>query len=252
MTDLTNFRAVYDDLTDEVMRSRNQFLPDHLRSWFEVLDTTPSVAGIVKRLQANQDIDGWMQKALATMTGMIGSGQLIWPSDREQALGMKLLLFRVFSEGKSNVASFGHYFIYVGNNINDNARAFIEQVFAPMARELRRLLERELSEIPAADRVVSLDHNSQQYADAIKALATLEEILQGSNSFPDPVEKERIIAEVSAGRRLLNAAKVRVGAIAALLSIPLLYLVKKFADAAIGDTATTVMQALEKLFGAIF
>jgi hypothetical protein len=65
------------------------------------------VASIVKRLQANQDIDGWMRKALATMTGMIGSGQLIWPSDREQALGMKLLLFRVFSEGKSNVASFG-------------------------------------------------------------------------------------------------------------------------------------------------
>jgi hypothetical protein len=42
----TNFRAVYDDLTDDVMPARHQFLPDHLRNWSRQIDETPSVSSI--------------------------------------------------------------------------------------------------------------------------------------------------------------------------------------------------------------
>jgi hypothetical protein len=44
--DLTNFRAVFDELTDEVNRATYQFLPDHIANWFKTLDTTPRVAAI--------------------------------------------------------------------------------------------------------------------------------------------------------------------------------------------------------------
>jgi len=64
MNDFTNFRAVYDDLTDEVAGASYQFLPDHLRNWFDRLDGTPQVAAIVGRLQHGLDFDGWVQQAL--------------------------------------------------------------------------------------------------------------------------------------------------------------------------------------------
>jgi hypothetical protein len=86
----------------------------------------------------------------------------------------------------------------------------------------------------------------------MEALATLERILQETNSYGDAEEKERVISEVSAARRLLNSAKVRIGAISAVISVPVLFLVKKFADVAIGDAAGAVMQTLEKLLGTIF
>ena len=53
--DFANFRAIYDDLTAEVDRSRYQFLPDHLANWFNTLDTTSRVAAIVKRLQSGAE-----------------------------------------------------------------------------------------------------------------------------------------------------------------------------------------------------
>jgi hypothetical protein len=40
--DFVNFRAVYDELTDEVERAKYQFIPDHPKSWYRTLDTTPS------------------------------------------------------------------------------------------------------------------------------------------------------------------------------------------------------------------
>jgi hypothetical protein len=44
--DFANFRAVYDDLTQEVMRAYVQFLADHISNWFRTLDTTSEVAPI--------------------------------------------------------------------------------------------------------------------------------------------------------------------------------------------------------------
>ena len=50
-----NFRAVYDELTDEVTRARHAFLPDHLRNWLATIDETPDVSRIVEQLQSGLD-----------------------------------------------------------------------------------------------------------------------------------------------------------------------------------------------------
>jgi hypothetical protein len=215
--DFANFRAVYDDLTQEVMRSHVQFLADHLANWFRTLDTTSNVAPLIEELQSGLDFHEWSKKQEASARS---GGTLTWPGGPEKQLGMKLLLFRSAAEaGKGDlIASFGYMYIPSSDtNISNAAHRFIEQVFGPMARELRRYLEQKASAVPAADRVVSLDHNSKGYSETIEAADELEKVIREANDFPDQEEKEQRIAEVSAVRRLLQAVRVRVEPIIALL-----------------------------------
>jgi hypothetical protein len=247
--DFANFRAAYDELTDEVERARYQFIPDHLASWFRTLDTTPRVAGIVHRLESGVDYQTWRHE----LTRSRGNRGFDFPKEPEKSLGIRLTLFRRFSESTvDDVPTFGHAFMSVGSNLNENASNVIQQLFMPLARELRRYLEREFAAVPASDRIVSLDHNSEGYKKALSALETLEEVLRGTNDYPEPEEKDRIIAEVSAARRLFQSAKVRIGAVVAVLSTPVIYLAKQFMGKAVGDAAQVVIDAITPLIPHIF
>jgi hypothetical protein len=248
--DFVNFRAVYDVLTDEVMRSRSAFLPDHIRSWFERIDGTPAVAAIVERLQTGLDGDAWLKERLSDRS--ITRRNLLLPAEPDKSLGLRLLMFRAVAEGRQNAGLLGFVFTPVGRDANTSARAFIDQVFGPMARELRRYLENELSTVPASDRTVTLDHNSSTYTEAMRALDELEQTLRRANDYPDMEDRDQRIVEVSATKRLLKSARVRLAAIVALAGPTLLCLTTKFADSAIGKAATKAIDALMSLFGSIF
>ncbi len=250
-----NFRAIYDELTDEVSRSAHAFLQEHLSNWLSSLDETPGVSAIVVRLGEGLDFERWYADAKETMGSMVGSGTLTWPREREKRLGMKLMLFRQFASGKIDPMDFCSKFLWVANDYEMNTRALVDQLFGPMARELRRYLEVEFSKaetVPASDRVVHLDHNSAAYSEAAEALDKLEHTLVSANDYEDIEDKEQRIAEVSAARRLLKSARVRVGAIVGVIGPTLAYLGTKFMDKAIGNMADVALQALKRLFGAIF
>jgi hypothetical protein len=59
----------------------------------------------------------------------------------------------------------------------------------------------------------------------------------------------KIVAEISATRRIFQAVKVRVAVVVTLLATPILYLVKTFAGAAISDAANKVIELLTPIFG---
>jgi hypothetical protein len=256
VSDFTNFRAVYDELTDEVNRAKHQFLPDHLRNWFEHLDETPRVADIVRHLQEGLDFDAWYKETESTGGSFVGSASLNWPKARDKALGMKLLLFRAGASGKLNISEVGYTFIYVGNNINANAHAVIEQVFLPMARELRRYLEKELDKpmvtAPASDRTVSLDHNKPEYREAVASLDKLIKAIKEANDYPDVEEREQRIAEVSAARQLMEAGRVRVEALVTLLKPVVIQYAKGVKDNMVTIAVSATVTALVALFGRIF
>jgi hypothetical protein len=247
--DFANFRAVYDELTDEVMRSHVQFLADHLANWFQTLDTTSDVAPIVQKLQRRVEFEPWMNEVEASVRL---NRSLTWPKEPEDRLAMQLLLFRSVAEARNGelIAGYGWRFIPShDNNINNSARRFIDQVFRPMAAELRRYLERNVASVPAADRIVTLNHNSPDYQHMMSALETLEEVLRSTNDYPDAEEKERVVAEISAGRRLLQAVKARAGAIATVVAVPATYLAKQFMGKAVGDAAQVVIDFVTRIFG---
>lgn len=253
MNDLDNFFSEFDELTQYVIASRHQFFEDNLKRWFEALDETSVIAEVVTSLEYTIDIQQFLKNAANTKGSMVGSGVLNWPAQREKRLGTQLLLFREIASKRIKGWQFAVDYTYAGsNNLNDNVTALADQIFRPFAGDLRRFLKRQTSNsIPASDRVVQLNHNSPEYKNTIDALETLEQTIVEANDYEDVEDKEQKIAEVSAGRRLMQAAKIRVAAISAVLSVPILYLIKKFIDTGIGKAATACYDALLALFGTL-
>jgi hypothetical protein len=250
---ISNFHATYDELTREVLLAMNSFVPERLQEWFSHLDGEPEAAAAIQKLQAGQDFSHWF--AMQGRSPQPGAPRLQWPEGNDKRLGMQLLLFRSMARGDINAGVLGKIYIPgSGRNINDNAKAFIDQVFRPMSRELIRYLRRVGEEkaeepVPAADRVVSLDHNSPKYKAAADALETLENALTEANDYPDAEDKEQKIAEVSATRRLLQAARVRVTAVGALVGTSLLYLATTFFNTGVGQAAKFAWEQIVALLG---
>jgi len=72
--------------------------------------------------------------------------------------------------------------------------------------------------------------------------------VEKSNDFPgDADDKELIVAELSAGRRLLQAANVRVAAVRETLQPALKWIVEKSAGAMIGKLAGDLLEFLVHL-----
>jgi hypothetical protein len=103
--------------------------------------------------------------------------------------------------------------------------------------------------VPASDRTVTINHNSEQYRHVREALENVEIVLREANDYPDIEDKEQRIVEVSAGKRLLESARVSAEAVNAVLLKPLIYLAKKFVDAAIGVAARIAVEAVKALIG---
>lgn len=102
--------------------------------------------------------------------------------------------------------------------------------------------------VPASDRTVTLGHNSQEQKEALAKLDDLIAEVRATNDFSgDPEEKEQLIAELSAGRRLLEAAKVRVSAARAALQPSLKWILEKAGGAVIGKIAGDLWQYLVHL-----
>lgn len=255
MSDFTNFRALYDELTDEVSRSRLAFLPDHLRNWFKHLDETTRVFAIVERLETGCDFDGFLDVAKQNK-------KLDWGSAPERSLGLRLSLLREIAMGRENAGILGYHFFGRRSDVDANARELVQQIFEPMARELRRYLEKEAQpqaadveeaqNVPAADRNVSLDHNSKSYQDIDEGMEELEKAIREANDFADPLEKEQREAEVSAARHLMKAARIRLEPLASLLKPILLQFTTKVKDHLIATAAALAAAALIAYFGPIF
>jgi hypothetical protein len=252
LSDFTNFRAVYDELTDEVLRAQHQFIPDHLRNWIELIDSTPEPAQIVGQLERGVDFRGWWDAMVQNYQNTGGASVLQFPDDPRERLGMKMQLFRAAQKREVDLALAGHLFSNNGDgDINVLARGFIDQVFRPFAAELRRNFERQLNaqgNAPASDRTVRLDHNSVDYRAAADAVENLERTIKAANDFADADERDQRIAEVGAVRRLLSAVLVRVEPIISLLRPLALQFAKGVKDSLVAIAVTAAVSALIALF----
>jgi hypothetical protein len=249
----------YDELAEAVANATNTFHQSALSRWLSFLDRTPALAGEVARLEKVNDFDAWYKALEDRQRGHgLGSTSLNFPSDQEAALGIQISLFRRMAERQIRAEIFAH--IYVApheQNIDRGLSEFARQVFTPAATALRRHLRGVADSVPpdigllvpASDRTVLLDHNSADYIDTVQALDKVEQVVQQSNDYQDGDDKEQRIAELGAGRRLLQAIRVRADVVVALLYRGLLYLAKKFADVAIGAVAVAALAALGRLTG---
>jgi hypothetical protein len=105
-----------------------------------------------------------------------------------------------------------------------------------------RAAERVFGEpIPASDRTVSLGHNSPEQAQALEKIDELVVAVNQANDLPiTPEEKEQLVAELSAGRRLLEASTLRLAALRATVQPALHWILEKAAGTIVGKIASGV------------
>ncbi len=252
-TNRHDFFDEYDSLVSDVQQALHQQFAGEVHRWLTLLESTEEISSFVERLGKKLDRDSWAQ-AYGVRSAGIGSGSISWPSEKEQRLGAQLDLFRLFARREWDAWQFAVNFLNTGNNnLNVMVGDVSRMIFAPMARDLRRLLDREWGNsvklAPAADRVVSLDHNSQMYSEAIASLNRVRDTLAAQNDYDDVADKAQRLSELDASLDLLNAPQARVELFEPLTVRCLKYLGEKFGEGVIHVLVATALVALGALLG---
>ena len=130
----------------------------------------------------------------------------------------------------------------------DYGRDDFEKAKKTIMNGLRAALEVSQPAIPASDRIVTLGHNSNEQIEALSKIDALAEAVEKANDFPgSPEEQNETVVELSAARRLFEAARVRTEPIRALLMPKLTWLVDKAGGAMIGKIAGDLLEYLMRL-----
>jgi hypothetical protein len=105
--------------------------------------------------------------------------------------------------------------------------------------------------IPASDRIVSIDHNKREYQEVRKRLDELIISVEEDNSTEgfSNEDKEQHLAELRAGRELLQATKVSVSNAVNTFKPALTWVGAAFAGGLIGSMANSVWGLIAKLLG---
>lgn len=112
-----------------------------------------------------------------------------------------------------------------------------------------------VSQIPASDRVVRLDHNNPEYVETLKTLDQTIQEFENDHNLDNEFgrEKNALLATIKAGRVLLEDVLVNVQIGFALLVLPLRRVVAKYDEAIVGGTvgavAATALAGILKLLG---
>ncbi len=254
------FFSQFDQLTSRVTGSRQQDFAGNLRRWLTCMDSAPAPIGVeFARLSAMQNWEGVQSDVMQPQLGL-GPGQLNWPDDDDLRLAGQISLFRRLASGELDATNFAHdYFSSGGISIARTIQEMSDQLFRPLSEDLRlkfdELVEAAEAEgeggVPAADRMVALDHNSRAYKDAVRQIEAVEEGLRTNNKIA-PDDKARLQAEIESGKRLLAAPKTRVDAVRVVLLGALGWIAMTFASGALGELADSALHAVAALLGLPF
>lgn len=251
------FEAEYSDLASDVSRANYTTYEQKLRDFIEYIDDCRWASAQAAGLAPGFDFGSWYETARKTTGSMVGSGTIEWARNRTIRLGQQLALFRHFANHQDAYMNFSTDFMYAGSRFDDMIAEINAQLFEPFARDLLKNLSRHApletksAHTQASDRVVALDHNSAAYRDTEANLQSLERTVQASNALgaESPEERDQIVAELSAARRLLKAARVRLDALSTLIVPALKWIGSKIADTTVQIAIAAILAALAAMFG---
>lgn len=106
----------------------------------------------------------------------------------------------------------------------------------------------ELSDIPASDRLVTIDHNSSEYVELVKATEEASESIRTSNSI-DEDKRGWIRVHIAAGLDFIKNHKVLSAVAAALLLKPLLNAYEAVTEEPAKRAIMAAIDAVRALFG---
>lgn len=251
------FETEYLDLASDVSRANYTTYEQKLRDFIAHIDECEWASARAAALAPGFDFSPWYVAAGNASGGMVGSGILDWAKNRKVRVGQQLALFRHFAQNEDAYMNFSTDFMYAGSRLDDMVTEINAQLFEPFARDLLKdlykhsPLETKSANVPASDRIVSVDHNAMAYQEVESNLGCLERTVQSSNALgaEGPEERDRIVAEISAARRLLKGTHIRLEALWALVVPALKWIGNKIAESAAQIAVTAAFVGLAALFG---
>lgn len=105
--------------------------------------------------------------------------------------------------------------------------------------------------VPASDRLVRLDHNSQPYKAAIKAVDDSIRAVEKANDIGDLTAGERaiVLSQLREGRKLFEAQEVKVSSIRATIEPALRWVLDKAGGTVVGTLVLAALGAIGALVG---
>lgn len=257
----------YDELTSQVLSADYRYVAARLQQWFDLLETgDDGVTAHINYLEKKTSFEKIEAENLKRGKGIVGSGTITLPHTREDRLAFHLVLFRHLAQSEREIVNFSiGYFASGSSNFNVVTSNMLNQLFQPFATELRRFIRWAYdqpepdqardggqpssldAEIPASDRVVTINHNAPEYEEVRTGLEGIEEQLRGSNKI-GPDIKEQALAEMSASKALISARLVRLDAIKVVLIGMLRWVGKVFAETLLGKTIEALLAKVYALF----
>ncbi|MVZ96715.1 hypothetical protein EUU23_03215 [Sphingorhabdus sp. IMCC26285] len=149
--------------------------------------------------------------------------------------------------GSENTNSLIYKYNVIGRKFLENAASKFGESEINLGRPI---LEQPSVQIPASDRIVRLDDNSDLRDEIIGKIDEIANVIRGHNDDDGKLtERERILAELRASEELLKGPSVRVVALSAVLGTALAWLAKEFAGGIIGQLAVILIELLGPLLG---
>lgn len=255
---LDDFLTDYDQIAYEVQTARREFIEMRLARFFAFLnDEDDNIRSHIEYLRKRFPLDEINRSVLIEREGM-GDDIIKMPSGQLDQLSVYLNIFGAMSTQAIRAETFAiQYFRGSERSLEVINRNMTDGFFAPFASELKRYIKKnydedppisdQAAEVPASDRSVKINHNSTEYVQAEAEIAELIELLRSTNDYGEPDDRAQRLAELEAGKTILNAPEARVSVLRAIFEYCLTAIAKKFADNVAGAIAKRILAFIDWL-----
>lgn len=142
----------FTDYADDLSRSDMNTFDDRLSLLMDYCQKDEVFQTIHKQLTKDHfsDFDSWYKERKSTMGSMVGSGQLVFPTNLDARLSLMYQLLCRINSGEISLIDFSHTFFAIGDSrIDSLIYAFNEAIVDPLTRELRYRFDDIEEQLPA-------------------------------------------------------------------------------------------------------
>ncbi len=141
----------FEDFAGDLARSDMNTFEDRLNLLLDYCKNDQIFSIIHEQLMKvpNVNIDKWYEEASSTVRGMVGSGDLIFPTNLDERMSIMYQLLWKINTNEIDFGSFSSNFFATGDSrIDSDIYAFNEAIVEPLSRELSYRIQDMEEELP--------------------------------------------------------------------------------------------------------
>ena len=169
----------FEDFANDLSKSDMNAFNDRLRVLMKYCKSDPVLCLIHTQLisMPGVNFDSWYKNVLSTVGGMVGSGDLTFPTNLERRMAMMYQLLNKIYNGEIEMIDFAiKFFVTSDTHIDSIIYAFNDAVVEPLTRALSYRIKELEEEMPGDDR------ETYPLANIIQIILSAENVVQQSAS----------------------------------------------------------------------